>query len=103
MSAPPGPELYEISKVTRHCRLDVALFAYLPGLATCASIAQQLHTIARWRDIKTDQYHYSVAHIREPELAVAGASTGLDLVLFYIRTPLRYPSPKSSSRLLIAM
>lgn len=66
--------------------LDVALFAYVPALATCASIAQQLHTIVRWRDIKIAQHHHTVKHLREPELAVTGASVGVDLVLFYIRT-----------------
>ncbi|SPO01563.1 uncharacterized protein DNG_04236 [Cephalotrichum gorgonifer] len=51
-----------------------------------AIIYGQFHTIVRWRDIKIEQHYYSQEHITEPELALAGASRGVDLVLFYIRT-----------------
>jgi hypothetical protein len=64
---------------------DVAFLSYFTGLSSLASVAQQIHTIARWRDIKTEQYYHSVTNVGNPELAVAGPSTGLDLVLFYIR------------------
>ncbi|PKS09040.1 hypothetical protein jhhlp_003653 [Lomentospora prolificans] len=60
----------------------VAFLAYFTGLATCASIAQQLHTIVRWRDIKVAQYHHGIVNVGSPELAVAGASTGLDLEFY---------------------
>lgn len=64
---------------------DVALVSYFTGLSTAASVAQQLHTIVYWRDIKNAQFRHSIANVGNPELAIAGQSTGLDLVLFYIR------------------
>jgi hypothetical protein len=54
-------------------------------LHTLASIIQQIHTIARWRDIKTEQWENTRDNAGNPELNITGASTGLDLVLFYIR------------------
>lgn len=63
-----------------------ALLGSLITLHTATSIAQQIHTIVRWRDIKTEQYAKLVANVGNPELNITGASTGLDLVLFYIRT-----------------
>ncbi|KAF9881883.1 glycoside hydrolase [Colletotrichum karsti] len=64
---------------------DVALVSYFTGLSTAASVAQQLHTIVRWRDIKLAQFQNSAANVGNPELAIAGQSTGLDLVFFYIQ------------------
>lgn len=55
------------------------------ALHTVASIIQQIHTIVLWRDIKTSQHENIVANVGNPELNITGASTGLDLVLFYIR------------------
>ncbi|OHE95227.1 hypothetical protein CORC01_09488 [Colletotrichum orchidophilum] len=63
----------------------VALVSYLTGLSTAASVAQQIHTIVRWRDIKLAQFEHLTAHVGNPELAIAGQATGLDLVLFYIQ------------------
>ncbi|KAI0431354.1 hypothetical protein F5Y09DRAFT_197714 [Xylaria sp. FL1042] len=63
----------------------VALLAYTTFLNTAASIAQQLHTIVRWTEIKTKQYYYVHHHLGSPELAIAGSSYGLDLGLFYIQ------------------
>ncbi|EXF75840.1 hypothetical protein CFIO01_07875 [Colletotrichum fioriniae PJ7] len=63
----------------------VALVSYFTGLSTAASVAQQIHTIVRWRDIKLAQFKHSNANVGNPELAIAGQSTGLDLVLFYIQ------------------
>ncbi|KAK4647238.1 uncharacterized protein QC761_123630 [Podospora bellae-mahoneyi] len=54
-------------------------------LHTFTSIIQQIHTIAWWNDIKTAQWQNVVANVGNPELNITGASTGLDLVLFYIR------------------
>lgn len=65
--------------------IDVLLLAVFTTLGTLASIAQQIHTIVRWRDIKLEQYANAVANVGKPELAVAGFSTGADLALFYIR------------------
>ncbi|OLN87884.1 hypothetical protein CCHL11_00490 [Colletotrichum chlorophyti] len=63
----------------------VALMSYFTALSTAASIAQQLHTLVRWRDIKFAQFRHSVANVGNPELAIAGQSVGFDLVLFYIQ------------------
>lgn len=54
-------------------------------LHTFTSIIQQIHTITWWNDIKTAQWQNVVANVGNPELNITGASTGLDLVLFYIR------------------
>jgi len=62
------------------------MLGLLMSLHTVASVIQQIHTIIRWRDIKTEQYANLVANVGNPELNITGASTGLDLVLFYIRT-----------------
>ncbi|GJC79228.1 hypothetical protein ColLi_02066 [Colletotrichum liriopes] len=63
----------------------VALVSYFTGLSTAASVAQQIHTLVRWRDIKLEQFQHSNANVGNPELAIAGQSTGLDLALFYIQ------------------
>jgi hypothetical protein len=64
---------------------DVAMLGFFVTLHTLASVIQQIHTIVWWRDIKIDQWKNTVANAGDPELSVTGASTGLDLVLFYIR------------------
>ena len=64
----------------------VSMLGGLMSLHTAASITQQIHTIVRWRDIKIDQHANLVANVGNPELNITGSSTGLDLVLFYIRT-----------------
>ncbi|KAL2168222.1 hypothetical protein VTG60DRAFT_281 [Thermothelomyces hinnuleus] len=63
----------------------VAMLGFFVTLHTLASVIQQIHTIARWRDIKLEQYKNTVANAGNPELNITGASTGLDLVLFYIQ------------------
>ncbi len=72
----------------------VSMLAGLMTLHTVASIAQQIHTIARWRDIKTEQHANMVANVGDPELNITGGSTGLDLALFYIRTSSCHPETK---------
>lgn len=64
---------------------DVALLAFFTSLSTAASMAQQLHTCFRWTTIQLEQFDYVKINIENPELSIAGASVGLDLVLFYIR------------------
>jgi hypothetical protein len=66
-------------------KTDVAMLGFFASLHTTASIVQQIHTIVRWRDIKTEQHANIVANAGDPELNITGASTGLDLVLFYIQ------------------
>ncbi|KAI0130915.1 hypothetical protein F4814DRAFT_148647 [Daldinia grandis] len=63
----------------------VALLSYFTLLGTVASLIQQFHTLIWWRDVKVEQYKYAVAHLGSPEIAIAGPSVGLDLVLFYIQ------------------
>ena len=58
---------------------------FIKGAAS--SITQQIHTIIWWKDIKTEQHANLVENVGNPELNITGASTGMDLVLFYIRTP----------------
>ncbi|CAJ2512055.1 Uu.00g076800.m01.CDS01 [Anthostomella pinea] len=63
----------------------VALLGLFTLLSTAASIAQQIHTIVDWRNIKIEQYRHTVQKLGDAEIAIAGQSTGLDLVLFYIQ------------------
>ncbi|KAI0181673.1 hypothetical protein GGR52DRAFT_584061 [Hypoxylon sp. FL1284] len=63
----------------------VALLSFLSLLGTVTSIVQQFHTLVWWRNIKVEQYEHTITHLDSPEVAIAGASVGLDLVLFYIR------------------
>ncbi|KAI1403445.1 hypothetical protein F4819DRAFT_216448 [Hypoxylon fuscum] len=63
----------------------VALLSYATLLGTVTNIIQQFHTIIWWRDVKVEQYEYTIAHLHSPEIAIAGPSVGLDLVLFYIQ------------------
>ncbi|KAI1780825.1 hypothetical protein F4818DRAFT_396997 [Hypoxylon cercidicola] len=63
----------------------VALLSYLSLLGTVTSIIQQFHTLIWWRDVKIEQYEHTITHLDSPEIAIAGPSVGLDLVLFYIQ------------------
>ncbi|KAK1756005.1 hypothetical protein QBC47DRAFT_402173 [Echria macrotheca] len=63
----------------------VALLGASLTLSVLASIIQQAHTISKWNDIKTAQWENVVANVGNPELNITGASTGLDLVVFYIQ------------------
>ncbi|OTB00825.1 hypothetical protein M426DRAFT_226894 [Hypoxylon sp. CI-4A] len=73
--------------VWRHHERDsyVALLSYSTLLGTVTSIIQQIHTLVWWRDVKVQQYEYTLANVGTPEIAIAGPSVGLDLVLFYIQ------------------
>lgn len=55
------------------------------AVSCLASIVQQIHTVVRWNDIKTDQWQNVIDNVGNPELNITGASTGLDLVVFYIQ------------------
>lgn len=48
-------------------------------------MGQQLHTYLRWTTIKLEQFDYVRANADNPELSIAGASVGIDIVFFYIR------------------
>ncbi|KAI1639134.1 hypothetical protein F4809DRAFT_648771 [Biscogniauxia mediterranea] len=63
----------------------VALLSYFTCLSTAASIAQQIHTIVWWRDVKMEQYEHAIMNLGSLEIAIAGPSAGIDLVLFYIQ------------------
>ena len=69
------------------------MLGFFVSLHTLASIIQQIHTIVRWRDIKIEQHANVLANVGNPELNITGASTGLDLVLFYIRGSPRVSAP----------
>jgi hypothetical protein len=80
------------------------MLGFFVTLHTLASVIQQIHTIVRWRDIKIEQYQKLVANVGDPELNITGLSTGMDLVLFYIRqspTP-RFPGPFNPQQSIIA-
>lgn len=64
---------------------DVAFLAGFTSLSTTASIVQQVHTMVSWRDIKIQQYKDPAAFRDDAEIYITGASTGLDLLLFYMR------------------
>lgn len=55
------------------------------AVASIASIAQQVHTMISWRDIKIAQFIREETETGNPELSVTGSAEGLDLILFYIR------------------
>ncbi|KAK9417536.1 hypothetical protein SUNI508_08687 [Seiridium unicorne] len=61
----------------------VGLMAYFTFLSTMASIIQQLHTMIWWTDVKTAQWEHLKTNVGSVEVAIAGPSVGLDLVLFY--------------------
>jgi hypothetical protein len=61
------------------------MLGFFTSLTVSASIAQQLHTIVRWHDVKTNEHNNIVANVGNPELNITGGATGVDRVLFYIR------------------
>ncbi|KAH8677573.1 hypothetical protein BX600DRAFT_131645 [Xylariales sp. PMI_506] len=63
----------------------VGFLTYFPLLSTLASMIQQIHTIVAWEAVKTAQWENSVANAGSVEVAISGASTGIDLGLFYIQ------------------
>ena len=94
------------------CPKDVAWIAYFTWIATTTSIIQQIHLYTygffhsikhhidsqlpmyrRWEDVMTTQFHHTVATAPSAELIVSSSTTGMDLVLFYIR---RYSHPGCS-------
>lgn len=66
--------------------LDIALLLYFTLLSSTASIIQQIHDIFYYQDIRIEQFHRGRANPNDPEHAIANASFGMDLVLYYIRT-----------------
>ncbi|KAI0397549.1 hypothetical protein F5Y17DRAFT_348042 [Xylariaceae sp. FL0594] len=63
----------------------VACLAYYSLLSTTASIIQQIHDVAWWRDIAIEQYRRKAANPNRGEVYIANGSTGVDLVLYYIQ------------------
>ncbi|KAK1834335.1 hypothetical protein QBC39DRAFT_25543 [Podospora conica] len=66
-------------------RSYVALMGAFTSLSVIASLGQQLNTIINWDDIKIAQWQNVKDNVGNPELNITGASTGADLVLFYIQ------------------
>lgn len=73
------------SRLTLMCLPDVALLAYFTLISTTASLIQQIHVIAFYRDIEVQQYEARVKDPFSPDARVANGSTGMDLILYYIR------------------
>ncbi|KAI3325413.1 hypothetical protein HD806DRAFT_447489 [Xylariaceae sp. AK1471] len=63
----------------------VACLAYFTLLSTTASIIQQIHDIAWWRDIAIEQYRRKVSNPDSGDISIANGSVGLDLILYYIQ------------------
>ncbi|KAK4031182.1 hypothetical protein C8A01DRAFT_51632 [Parachaetomium inaequale] len=80
-----GLSLLWLAWVHTEYKSYVGLLSFFVSLHTLASIAQQIYTIVRWRDIKFDQYNYLVAHIDDPQLSSQNTMTGLVRALFYIQ------------------
>ncbi|KAI1075264.1 hypothetical protein F5B20DRAFT_560638 [Whalleya microplaca] len=97
LSTAVGVEIYTLFCVFCNCLMIwlvwvhhertsyVAFLSYFTLLSTVASLGQQFHTVARWRDIKVEQYQHALATVGEREAAITGQSVGVDLVLFYIQ------------------
>lgn len=71
--------------VHNETRSYVALLAYFTLLSTTASIIQQIHVIAFYRDVEIQQYEARVKNPFSPDARVANGSTGMDLILYYIQ------------------
>ncbi|KAI1497366.1 hypothetical protein F5X99DRAFT_26135 [Biscogniauxia marginata] len=63
----------------------VAFLSYFTLLSTVASVIQQCHLIARWRDNKTLEYYMTIGDASDPELGLVNLPTDVDRVLFYIQ------------------
>lgn len=65
---------------------DLALLSISALISNTCSMIQQGHDITWYTDIVTEQYvRKQKLPGSDPELAIAGGSFGLDLVLYYIR------------------
>ncbi|EHA54572.1 hypothetical protein MGG_01430 [Pyricularia oryzae 70-15] len=63
----------------------IIIMSVTTAVASIASIAQQVHTMISWRDIKIAQFIREETETGNPELSVTGSAEGLDLILFYIQ------------------
>jgi hypothetical protein len=54
-------------------------------VSTVGSISQQIHDIVRYEDVIREQFAHRAGASNNPEVAIANASVGVDLVLYYIR------------------
>lgn len=64
---------------------DVALLAYFALMSTVGSMIQQIHVIAFYRDVVTEQFEDKLKNPTNPDSRLANGSVGMDLVLYYIR------------------
>jgi hypothetical protein len=79
---------------------DITLLAGSTGISTIASISQQIHDIILYEDIVKEQFRRRNTVFHNPELAIANASFGVDLVLYYIRKPTHCSPTKNELTLL---
>lgn len=66
--------------------VDLALLAISALISNTFSLVQQGNDISNYVDVVTTQFEIIKKSPHDPELAIAGGSFGLDLVLYYIRT-----------------
>lgn len=64
---------------------DLALLAISALISNTFSLVQQGNDIANYVDVVTTQFEIIKKSPNDPELAIAGGSFGVDLVLYYIR------------------
>lgn len=84
----------------------MALLGVSSFISNTFSIVQQGHDITWYAEIVTTQFEYKrTLPGNDPELAIAGGSYGLDLVLYYIRKcgVEEKPEPRASQKLGVLM
>lgn len=64
---------------------DLALLAVSALFSNTFSLIQQGNDISRYIEIVTTQFNNIKKNPSDPELAIAGGSFGVDLVLYYLR------------------
>lgn len=64
---------------------DIACIAYFTLLSTLASLIQQVHLVAFYRDVTFTQFEQKSANPDSPDHNISNGSVGMDLVLYYIR------------------
>jgi hypothetical protein len=63
----------------------ISLLAGGTLVSTAGSISQQIHDIVRYEDVIREQFAHRAGASNNPEVAIANASVGVDLVLYYIQ------------------
>jgi hypothetical protein len=61
------------------------MISYFSALSIVSSLVQQIHDLVTYESLVTRQFHNTKAHPDHPEIVIANGSTGMSLVLYYIR------------------